>query len=50
MSNSKQAGKGDKPRPVKKEVYDNNFDQIEGRGKMVGKLVKTVKGKQTYRY
>jgi hypothetical protein len=50
MSKSNQAGKGDKPRPVKKEVYDQNFDQIEGRGKMTGKLVKASKGKQTYKY
>ena len=50
MSKSNQAGKGDKPRPVKKEVYDHNYDQIEGRGKIVGKLIKSSKGKQTYKY
>jgi hypothetical protein len=50
MSNSNQAGKGDKPRPVKKEVYNENFDQIKGRGKITGKLVKSSKGKLTYKY
>ena len=50
MSNSNQAGKGDKPRPVNKSVYDKNFDEIEGRGKIVGKPVKTTKGKTTYSY
>lgn len=29
MSNNKnQAGKGDKPRPVDKKKYNENFDQI----------------------
>lgn len=50
MSKNNQAGKGDKPRPVKKEVFDKNFDEIQGRGKTVGKLVKSSKGKQTYKY
>lgn len=50
MSNSNQAGKGDKPRPVKKEVYNENFDQIKGRGKITGTLIKTSKGKLTYKY
>lgn len=50
MSKSNQAGKGDKPRPVKKEVYDANFDEIKGRGKITGKLIKNVKGKQIYKY
>lgn len=26
---SKQAGKGDKPRPTKKDQYDSNFDSIK---------------------
>lgn len=47
---SNQAGKGDKPRPVKKEVYNKNFDEIQGRGNMAGKPVKTSKGKTTYKY
>lgn len=47
---SNQAGKGDKPRPVNKEVYNKNFDEIQGRGKTTGKLVKTVKGKSVYKY
>ena len=25
------AGKGDKPRPVKKKVFDNNFDAVHSR-------------------
>ena len=47
---SNQAGKGDKPRPVNKKVYNDNFDEIQGRGKLVGKQVKTVKGKTVYKY
>lgn len=50
MSKQNQAGKGDKPRPVKTEVYNSNFDTIQGRGKMTGKLVKNTKGKLTYKY
>ena len=29
MKNNNQAGKGDKPRPVKKSTYDKNFDEIK---------------------
>lgn len=47
---SNQAGKGDKPRPVVKETYDKNFDEIQGRGTMTGTLVKSSKGKNTYKY
>jgi hypothetical protein len=47
---SNQAGKGDKPRPVVKETYDKNFDEIQGRGTMLGVPVKTSKGKTTYKY
>ena len=47
---SNQAGKGDKPRPVVKETYDKNFDEIQGRGTMIGTLVKSSKGKNTYKY
>ena len=47
---SNQAGKGDKPRPVNKEIYNKNFDEIQGRGKTVGKAVKNSKGKTTYKY
>ena len=50
MSKSNQAGKGDKPRPVNKQAYDANFDEIKGRGNLTGKLVKTSKGKLTYKY
>jgi len=28
MQNNNQAGKGDKPRPVKKSVYNDNYDDI----------------------
>ena len=45
-----EAGKGDKPRPIKKEVYNENFDLIKGRGKITGTLIKTSKGKLTYKY
>ena len=45
-----QAGKGDKPRPVNKKTYNENFDEIAGRGKTTGKLIRTVKGKSTYSY
>lgn len=50
MSNNNQAGKGSKPRPVNKEKYNENFDQINGRGKITGKVIKTSKGKTTYSY
>jgi hypothetical protein len=50
MSKSKQAGKGDKPRPVNKEVYNENFDLIQGRGKITGKLIKNARGKLSYKY
>lgn len=50
MSTNRQAGKGSKPRPVNKEKYNENFDQIEGRGNLAGKVIKTSKGKTTYSY
>jgi hypothetical protein len=50
MSTSRQAGKGSKPRPVNKEKYNQNFDSIEGRGRMTGKVIKTSKGRTTYSY
>lgn len=28
MNNNVKNGKGDKPRPVKKSIYDKNFDDI----------------------
>lgn len=48
MSNN-QAGKGDKPRPVKKRVFDKNFDTIEW-NKGSTKQGTTKKGKTTYKY
>lgn len=51
MSNTNQAGKGDKPRPVKKEVYNDNFDSIKWTSAETPKKpFKTVKGKQVYKY
>jgi hypothetical protein len=48
--NNNQAGKGDKPRPVKKEQFDCNFENINwqsNRDKPVGSF---KKGKTTYKY
>jgi len=28
MQSNNQAGKGDKPRPINKRVYDKNYDDI----------------------
>lgn len=50
MSSSNQAGKGDKPRPVNKQAYDKNFDEIERKGIVNGVLIKNSKGKSTYKY
>lgn len=47
MSNN-QAGKGSKPRPVVKEVYDENFDEITW--KKEEKKPSIVKGKKVYKY
>jgi hypothetical protein len=45
------AGKGDKPRPLDKKTYDQNFDQIQWENKESKTIdVKTKKGKTTYRY
>lgn len=48
MSNN-QAGKGDNPRPVKKGVFDKNFENIEW-NKGSTKQGTTKKGKTTYKY
>lgn len=45
-----QAGKGDKPRPVKKEVYNSNFDKIEWASCSKAKEVIAKKRKTTYKY
>lgn len=45
------AGKGDKPRPVDKKTFDQNFDQIQWENKKSKAVdVKIKKGKTTYRY
>jgi len=49
MSNN-QAGKGDKPRPVNKPQFDQNFDKIEWTAKTESKEGTTKKGKTTYKY
>lgn len=49
MSNSNQAGKGDKPRPVKKKRFDENFDQIKWKSNKQ-KPAKIFKGKASYKY
>ena len=43
------AGKGDKPRPVKKSVYNKNFDNIKW-SKTTRKPTKNVKGKLVFVY
>jgi len=49
-NNNHQAGKGDKPRPVKKLVFDNNFDQINWKDQQERQPVVNKKGKKTYKY
>jgi hypothetical protein len=44
------AGKGDKPRPVDKKTFDNNFDQIDWKKKESTKDCKIFKGKKIYKY
>ena len=46
---SNQAGKGDKPRPVDKKTFDQNFEQIVWKPISI-KPAKTVKGKTSYKY
>jgi len=46
------AGKGSKPRPVKKKTFDNNFDQINWstvQNQQVRNFV-SKKGKKIYKY
>lgn len=43
------AGKGDKPRPVKKSKYDENFEKIDW-NKENKKEPKRIKGKLRYSY
>ena len=45
------AGKGDKPRPVKKRVFDSNFDQIIWSAKNTEiRNYKVKKSKKIYKY
>lgn len=44
------AGKGDKPRPTKKSVYDQNYDLIDWKKDQKPKEGKKVKGKTIYKY
>ena len=46
-----EAGKGDDPRPTKKKIFDDNYDEIdmEHESKAVTKVIK-VKGKTVTRY
>ena len=47
------AGKGDKPRPIKKEIFDKNFDEIQWQHNSKNsqaKEVKNTKGKKTFKY
>lgn len=48
MSNN-QAGKGDKPRPINKKQFDENFDDIEWK-KGSTKQETKKRGKTTYKY
>jgi hypothetical protein len=46
-----QAGKGDKPRPVNKQVFNDNFDKISWKeNKFTPKEIKNKKGKVSYKY
>lgn len=47
------AGKGDRARPVKRKVFDNNFDQIKNWATSEGKEIRNYtskKGKKIYKY
>ncbi len=48
-NNANQAGKGDKPRPVDKKQFNNNFDKISWDFKSPAKA-KKVKNKTVYTY
>lgn len=48
--NTNQAGKGDKPRPVDKKSFNNNFDQINWTAAETSKEAVKKKGKTTYKY
>lgn len=47
------AGKGDKPRPIKKKIFDKNFDDIDWSKNAKtnqGVEIKNTKGKKTFKY
>jgi hypothetical protein len=46
------AGKGDKPRPVNKKIYNSNYDDIsfESNRKNTQIEIKNKNGKKTYKY
>ncbi len=47
------AGKGDKPRPIKKEIFDKNFDEIQWQNNSKNNQVKEIKnfkGKKIFKY
>ena len=58
--NTNQAGKGDKPRPVNKSIYNDNYEQICWSGEKkttsiennnsLDREFKRVKGKLVYKY
>ena len=50
MSKNNQAGKGDKPRPIKKDVFDDNFKQIVWKQDSTQPAIAVKKGKKTYKY
>lgn len=52
MLNTVQNGKGSKPRPIIKKIYDENFDIIFSKKKTVSKAksITNKKGKTTYKY
>jgi hypothetical protein len=45
-----QAGKGDKPRPVDKKAFNNNFDKIAWKHSEVPKEAIKKKNKTSYKY
>ena len=58
--NTNQAGKGDKPRPVNKSIFNDNYEQIRWNGEKklnstennnsLDREFKRVKGKLVYKY
>jgi hypothetical protein len=58
--NTNQAGKGDKPRPVNKSIFNDNYEQICWNGEKkpnsiennnsLDREFKRVKGKLVYKY